>query len=188
MIASLHGVVLARTSNSVVVDVAGVGYFVSTTPETALSLAIGDDLLLHTALIVREDAFLLFGFTTAVELELFDLLRSVTGVGPKSALAIIGALGVDEIRNAVANEDDNAFKSVSGIGPKTAKLITVTLAGKLAGSAAPVDNELLAALTGLGYSEANARAALRKATHGTTQERLRTALAELAAGRTGEKA
>ena len=136
---------------------------------------------------MRYYAFSLFGFETSIELELFDLLRSVTGVGPKSALAIIGALGVDEIRNAVANEDDGAFRSVSGIGPKTAKLITVTLAGKLSANGQPVDSELLAALVGLGYSEVSAKAALRSATAGTLQERLRAALAQLSAGRTGSK-
>lgn len=188
MIASLRGTVSATSSNSVVLDVAGVGYLVGLTPATALSLSVGDELLLQTALIVREDAFLLFGFETPRELELFDLLRSVTGVGPKSALSIIGSLGVVEIQNAVASEDDAAFKAVSGIGPKTAKLITVTLAGKLKGEAVPVDAELLAALTGLGYSEVSAKAALRKAGDGTLQERLRRALAELASGRSGEKA
>ena len=114
MIASLTGTVQGVTSTHLVLDVNGVGYAVSVTPAMSTSALVGSALMLHTALIVREDAFSLFGFETLQELELFDLLRSVTGVGPKSALAILANLGVEQVRLAVATENDSVFKSVSG--------------------------------------------------------------------------
>ena len=183
MISQLRGTVVALSSNACVLDVAGVGYAVSITPGTALEQRIGQQVMLHTALIVREDAFLLYGFAALEELAVFDLLRSVTGVGPKSALSIIGSLGVEEISNAVAAEDDAAFKSVTGIGPKTAKLIVVTLAGKLAKRSDGTDQELMSALTGLGYSESVAKAALKAAQGQTKQEQLKSALAHIAKNR-----
>jgi Holliday junction DNA helicase RuvA len=131
VIASIRGKLSAKTAHQLVVDVNGVGYLIHVTPNTAAKLLMGDEASLFTAMVVREDAMTLFGFQTALEQELFDLLRSVTGVGPKSALAILGAMTTAQIASAVALDDDAAFKAVSGIGPKTAKLITVTLAGKL---------------------------------------------------------
>lgn len=173
MIASLSGTVLALNQQQAVIDVSGVGYQVFITPETSMALKFGEGVRLHTALIVREDAFTLFGFSTLEELEMFDLLRSVTGVGPKSALGILASMSSDAIRVAVISEDDSAFKRVSGIGPKTAKLITVTLAGKLVGlpagvaakanHATPVVDltNLISALQGLGWNERQASDAVR---------------------------
>ena len=173
MIASLSGTVLALNQQQAVIDVSGVGYQVFITPEASIALKLGEGVRLHTALIVREDAFTLFGFSTLEELEMFDLLRSVTGVGPKSALGILASMSSDAIRVAVISEDDSAFKRVSGIGPKTAKLITVTLAGKLVGlpagvaakanHATPVVDltSLISALQGLGWNERQASEAVR---------------------------
>lgn len=182
MIAALTGTVLRTSLGQVVLSVAGVGYLVSVSPALAAGLNPGDTLTLHTAYIVREDAHTIFGFETLSELEVFDLLRSVTGVGPKSALAIVSAVGVARVAEAVASDDDAVFRSVSGIGPKTAKLITVTLAGKLQGGGDAVDKDLVAALIGLGYKEQQALAALKAAGSGSQQERLRSALASLASG------
>jgi Holliday junction DNA helicase RuvA len=187
VIASLRGIVQSSSLNSVVLDVSGVGYLVQVIPSLALNAKSGEELFLHTAFIVREDAFTIFGFQSTGELSAFELLRSVTGVGPKSALSIIHQLGVELLGSAVANEDDNAFKQVSGIGPKTAKLIVVTLAGKIgiAGSKglSSVDSEIVSALVGLGYASktadqavAEARAGLKD---GTKEELLRHALALL---------
>jgi Holliday junction DNA helicase RuvA len=165
VIASLRGTVLSSTLNSVVLDVAGVGYLVQVTPGLALTVSKGQELSLVTAFIVREDAFTIFGFESSEELSTFDLLRSVTGVGPKLALSIIHQLGVEALSNAVANEDDAAFKSVSGIGPKTAKLLVVTLAGKLSGGntqkASASDADIVAALVGLGYQSKVAEEAVK---------------------------
>ena len=170
MIASLTGKVVALESNSVIIDVSGVGYLVQVTQATSLGLKLNSTFLLYTALIVREDGFTLFGFPTVAEQKVFDLLRSVSGVGPKSALAILGELSVDQIVDAVANDNDAAFKAVTGVGPKTAKLISVTLAGKLGGkskSTAAVNRSklsvVISALTGLGWNERSAIEAANQA-------------------------
>jgi Holliday junction DNA helicase RuvA len=187
MIASLTGTVTAVTLSSVVLEVSGVGYLVSVAPKHALELSVGSEAKLSTALIVREDAFQLFGFRDQRELALFDLLRTVTGVGPKSALAVVGSVGPDEIANAVAHEDDAVFRRVSGIGPKTAKLITVTLAGKLQATSSAISADLVSALLGLGFTEANAREALRSAAGESDAEKLRSALVLLSSSKSGIK-
>lgn len=163
MISSLHGAVLHSTADQVIIDVGGVGFSVAVPADVAHTATIGEKLLLHTSLIVREDSLSLFGFADRSELEIFGLLISVTGVGPKSALGVLSHLTVDQIAEAVTGEDDAPFRRVSGIGPKTAKLIVLQLAGKVhpvgAGSkptkAGPVDvvDQVTAALVGLGWSE-----------------------------------
>jgi Holliday junction DNA helicase RuvA len=171
VIAALRGTVSRLKLGVIVLDVSGVGYLVTVSPALTARLSVGQELQLHTAQIVREDAHLLFGFAELEELEMFDLLRSVTGVGPKSALGIVASIGVDAIRNAVANEQDSVFSAVSGIGPKTAKLITVTLAGKLghlvldspATSISEVSYEsVTAALASLGWPEKIAAEAVKE--------------------------
>ena len=164
MISSLRGRVLAAAGSSVVIEVGGVGLQVNTTPALALASREGDELAVHTSLIVREDALTLFGFATRSELDVFELLIGVTGVGPKSALGVLSALSPEQIAAAVQTDDDKVFRKVSGIGPKTAKLITVSLAGKLIATTTPpvtgapvatggVAESVMAALTGLGWSE-----------------------------------
>ncbi|GAA4155476.1 Holliday junction branch migration protein RuvA [Gryllotalpicola daejeonensis] len=164
MISSLRGTVLRASGAELVIEVAGVGYLVSVTPEHALSLRVGDEALVHTALIVREDALSLFGFQDADQLEVFQLLLGVNGVGPKSALGVLSVMTPDQIAAAVQADDDAAFRKVSGIGPKTAKLIVVQLTGKLhavaPAAAAPatkqkntVGDDVRVALVGLGWPE-----------------------------------
>src|SRR5690606_29513607 len=131
MISSVRGVVLAAVGTSVVDEVGGVGLAVTVTPQHALSVRTGSVTRLHTALIVREDDSALSGFRERDELSVFDFLRGVTGVGPKSAMGVLAAMSPDQVASAVAEEDDGAFRKVSGIGPKTAKLIVLSLAGKL---------------------------------------------------------
>lgn len=170
MISSLRGRVLTAAGNAVVIEVGGVGFHVNTTPALALASREGHELAVHTSLIVREDALTLFGFATRAELDVFELLIGVTGVGPKSALGVLSAMSPTDVARAVQDDDDAAFRRVSGIGPKTAKLITVSLAGKLVAAAvAPagvpvatggVADDVLAALTGLGWSEKLAGEAL----------------------------
>src|ERR1700761_5080705 len=132
MISSVRGKVLAIAGPAAIIEVGGVGLAVQVTPAHALSLRVGADAFLRTALIVREDDLSLYGFEGADELEVFDALRGVTGVGPKSAMGVLAALTPGEVAQAINREDDAAFRKVSGIGPKTAKLIVVSLAGKLA--------------------------------------------------------
>ncbi|MGV8857228.1 Holliday junction branch migration protein RuvA [Rhodoglobus sp.] len=193
MISSLRGTVLAAAGTTVVIEVGGVGLSVSVTPEHALSVRVGSETQLNTALIVREDDLALYGFHTPDELSAFTLLRGVTGVGPKSAMGVLAALAPEEIARAVAEENDAAFRKVSGIGPKTAKLIVLNLAGKLFVSSpqrgaqpvvsTPVSESVSMALQGLGWSEKLARpaaeAAFREAAEsdkGNTQAVLRRAL------------
>jgi Holliday junction DNA helicase RuvA len=173
MISSLRGTVLSATTDSVVLEVGGVGFFVAVPGDVAHTARIGHELKLHTALIVREDALSLFGFANPTELEVFGHLLGVTGVGPKSALGVLSHLSVDQIATAVAEDDDAPFRRVSGIGPKTAKLIVVQLAGKLqpptaAPTAVAIPNEigtqLVAALIGLGWTERVAVEAAERST------------------------
>lgn len=182
MISSLHGVVLHTTPDQVVLDVGGVGFAVAVPGDVAHTATVGERLLLHTSLIVREDALSLFGFADRSELEVFGLLISVTGVGPKSALGVLSHLTVDQIAEAVTAEDDAPFRRVSGIGPKTAKLIVLQLAGKVravgftskpaAAGGADVVTQVAAALVGLGWSErVAAEAAAQTAADATDAER-----------------
>ena len=163
MISSVRGLVLSAVGSTVVIEVGGVGLGVQVTPATALGVRIGDEARLATTLIVREDSLTLYGFPTAEELAVFELLVGVTGVGPKSALGVLAVLTPNQIGQAVNADDDGAFRKVSGIGPKTAKLIVLSLAGKIAVTAASAPNRpagapavaasVQAALIGLGWSE-----------------------------------
>ena len=166
MISSLRGAVLSLNPQSVVVDVHGVGMRVFVPGRTSSVMRVGEEVVLHTTLIVREDDLSLYGFGTAEERDTFDLLCSVNGVGPKSALGVLNEMSVDEIAHAVALDDDKAFKAVSGIGPKTAKLIALSLQGKVASptfesprgsvnnTISPADHTaIVQALVGLGWSE-----------------------------------
>ncbi|MDD7929981.1 Holliday junction branch migration protein RuvA [Microbacterium thalli] len=175
MISSLRGSVLHLEADSVVIDVGGVGFSVAVTPDIPRSFHIGDEIVLHTNLVVREDALSLFGFETREQLTAFLLLIGVTGVGPKSALGVLSSLSVDQIAQAVTAEDDAPFRRVSGIGPKTAKLIVLQLAGKLqaAPAAAPTSGaagarslagQVVTALVALGWSERVAADAVAQVT------------------------
>ncbi len=175
MISSARGRVLHLDSDTVIVDVGGVGFSIAVTPQLSRGFHVGDDIVLHTHLVVREDALALFGFATRDELSVFLQLISVSGVGPKSALGVLASLTVDQIAQAVSAEDDAPFRRVSGIGPKTAKLIVVQLAGKLqalglggtGGAVSPgtaddkVVAQVVAALVSLGWSERIAAEAVR---------------------------
>jgi Holliday junction DNA helicase RuvA len=200
MISSVRGTVLTVAGTVAVIDVGGVGLAVQVTPQHGLTLRIGTEATLHTALIVREDDLSLFGFATRAELEVFDLLRGVSGVGPKSALGVLSTLTPDQVARAVAIEDDAPFRKVSGIGPKTAKLIAVSLQGKLvplvaasmtSGGVAPasIGANVVAALVGLGWNERVAAQAVDDAAASATDEErdsvqalLRLSLAALGPG------
>lgn len=169
MIASLRGTVVSVRENICIIDVQGVGYAVNVTSAHRALLSVGQEVTFLTSLIVREDSMTLFGFQNPESLELFEQLLSVSGVGPRSALAILAELTPAEILTAVVNEDDSAFKKVSGIGPKTAKLIIVQLAGKLTAlshvesitsvqpSSSVIASSVVQALVGLGWNEKIAR-------------------------------
>ncbi|WP_426515112.1 Holliday junction branch migration protein RuvA [Diaminobutyricibacter sp. McL0618] len=205
MISSLRGTVLAISGGSIVIEVGGVGFSVQVTPDHALSLRIGDEARVLTSLIVREDALSLFGFADAEQLQVFDLLTGVSGVGPKSAIGVLSVLSPEQIAEAVTAEDDAPFRKVSGIGPKTAKLIVVSLSGKIAvtrraprtAATAPpstLSESVLIALVGLGWPEKVASDAIAEAVAETeesardnVQSLLRVTLARLGPGQTAAR-
>ena len=172
MIASLTGTVQAVRENTCVLNVHGVGYLLNITPAHKRSISLGDEHTCFTSLVVREDSMTLYGFEAPESVEIFDVLLSVSGVGPRSALAILSELTPAEILGAVIDENDSAFKKVTGVGPKTAKLIIVQLAGKIKAlsvgtlsssrASAPTDISVsvLNALVGLGWNEKIAQEAL----------------------------
>ena len=175
MIASLTGRVTGHTVGGVVLTVGGVGLAVQTTPGTRARLRSGDDAFLATTLIVREDSLTLYGFVSDDEREVFDVLLSVSGVGPRLALAVLAVHEPEAIRVAAHSGDGKAFTKVPGIGPKVAGRIVLELAGKLvphgtaAGTTAPAASsetvwkpQVVAAMTSLGWSEKDATSSIDK--------------------------
>ena len=167
MIASVAGVVEHVGLDRVVVGVGGVGMLVHTTPATAGAARIGAKTQLATTLIVREDSLTLFGFATVDERDMFETVQSVSGVGPRIALAMISVLGPDELRRALGQGDAKALTTVPGIGPKSAQRLVLELKDKVGpatgrtcagsapasgGGAGGWEGQVEAALTGLGYS------------------------------------
>lgn len=181
MISSVRGRIVARGTDHVVVDVAGVGYkvFVPRQPDA-------DDVLLHTHHVVREDGQSLYGFASREELSLFEMLTSVSGVGPKAALALLSVSRAPDLAAAIASSDVATLARAPGVGKKTAERIVVDLRGKVARvaeglepGALPLEDEAAAALVALGYTAAEAASALRgvpPASGATTEERVRAAL------------
>lgn len=172
MIAQLSGSIVQIGAASAVLDVQGVGYRVHITAAHALQLRTGEHTTIVTELVVRDDALLLYGFRDVSEREVFGLLTSVSGVGPKSAMAVLGQLTPAELAEAVANDNERAFKTVPGVGPKTAKLILLQLKGKLAvaqpavpeavasGATSVVADDVIEALVTLGTQQKQAAAAV----------------------------
>ena len=193
MIAHLAGTVLRRKAGQLVLNVSGVGYLVNVTPDVYQASFTQSEFSLHIAHIIREDAQLLFGFLEEEELDTFNMLCTVTGVGPKSAMSVLAHLGVSGVSEAVLTADDTMFKSVSGVGPKTAKLIVLTLTGKLVTSNAPSNSgtssqqSVVSALVGLGYQEKLAKSAvesvLKTQSNLSESDLLKNALANLSTGR-----
>jgi Holliday junction DNA helicase RuvA len=168
MIASLQGRVAATYSDHLILTVNGVGYKVFV-PEPASFDAQDGSVFLHTVLIVREDAFSLFGFRTVGERETFETLLKVNGVGPRLALAILSTMSIDNLRNAILSERAELLTRVPGIGKKTAQKIVLELKDKLAIGldTLPVipmsdtNTEVMDALVALGYSIVEAQTAIQ---------------------------
>jgi Holliday junction DNA helicase RuvA len=187
MIERITGQVAAVGDNTVVMMVGGVGLRINI-PRTVREIVEGRGqmLTLYTHLAVREDALTLYGFADPDERALFETLMSVSGVGPRLALAIISTLSVSQLQNAVAREEPEILTRVPGIGKKLASRLTLELKDKLAiepvtGLAAisDVDTDVLAALTALGYSVVEAQSALQAIPRDAPQdveERVRLAL------------
>ncbi|HEX9503472.1 MAG TPA: Holliday junction branch migration protein RuvA [Patescibacteria group bacterium] len=166
MIGSIKGKISHKSASYVIVETSGVGYKVFLPQVILLTQKIDDvvSLVIHTY--VREDQLTLFGFETLAQLEFFELLLTVSGVGPKSALAIMSLAAIDMLKSAIASGDATVFKKVSGIGTKTAERVIVELKEKLkdevqAGPMAQQHSDAVDALLALGYSQQEARAALK---------------------------
>ena len=161
MIARLRGVVAARTTAGVVIDVGGVGYLVAATPRVAAR--VGDEATVETYLHVREDTLQLYGFASADERELFELLLGVSGVGPKVALAIVSGSTPAELRRAIVRDDTARFEAIPGIGRKTAQRVVMELKERTSAAFLPeAGGSLMArdALVELGWSVVEAEQAL----------------------------
>jgi holliday junction DNA helicase RuvA len=190
MISRLRGEVVMRSPAGIVLDVGGVGYLVNPTAGARRKAEPGREVVLETYLHVREDILQLFGFADAAERELFALLLSVQGVGPKVALAIVSGSSPDELRRAIALEDTARFQAIPGIGKKTAERVVLELKERLgtadgAGDPTPLAPKphLVArdALVELGYSLAEAEAALAGTDpDAPPEERVREALKKAA--------
>ncbi|MDJ0790822.1 MAG: Holliday junction branch migration protein RuvA [Acidimicrobiia bacterium] len=189
MIGRVRGTLVERRLDSVTIDVQGLGYEVAVTPRTLSGLpGVGEEVVLHTHLHVREDQLALFGFDTAIDKDLFSTLIGVSGVGPKVAMAILGTLTYEQLRVAVSADDVATLTEVPGIGKRSAQKLLIELKPKLdviEGEMAPSGPmaEVREALSGLGYAPDEIRGTLADMPEDlTVEEMLRRSLREL--GRT----
>ena len=197
MIRLLRGTVVATGKDHLVVEVgqaavalaSGIGLKVFVTLPTLAQATVDSNILLHTYLQVREDALTLFGFETEEELEIFELLLSVNGVGPKVALSTLSTFSPDSLRLALANEEPAIIAQVPGIGKRTAQKIVLDLKDKIKAPAGELeafaqvtnnDGEVIEALISLGYSVVEAQRAIQKLPKDVEgiEERLRLALGQ----------
>ena len=191
MIASIQGMVTGKLTNALVVTVQGIGYLVHTNDATLAKSREGDDILLHTTLIVREDSLTLYGFRTLAEKEIFEIITTVSGVGPRLGLAILSTMSANNLRNAIDSERDELLTRVPGIGKKTAKKIVFELKDILTTrDALPIDSfdgddinaDVLDTLIALGFSVIEAQTALQSLPPDApdeVEERVRLALQKL---------
>ena len=174
MIASLDGIAGAVFADSLIVEVGGVGYRVFAAPDVLASATVGERIKLFTHHVVREDLQALYGFRSPQELGFFGLLLTVTGVGPKVALGIVGSRPVGDLQLAILSDDLAMLTAVPGVGKKLAARVVlelkekvaaagVSVAGVTAGGAPAGESEVMAALLALGYSTGEARQASRDA-------------------------
>lgn len=192
MIAGLRGIVLEAAPDALLVDVHGVIYRVGTATSTLNAVGgVGAEVYLHTRLIVREDQMALYGFATRDEATLFDVLLAVSGIGPRIACGVLSTFSPERLHAAIASEDVTLLATAPGIGRKTAARLILDLRGKLpaigeaavpgapATTPAAIDGEVVEALRSLGYSAAEANAALARlgpTSGGTVEERIVAAL------------
>lgn len=166
-----------------IVDVGGVGYKVFSTSDTALEATSGEAIFLWTYLSVRENALDLFGFLDKETLDVFELLITISGIGPKTALSILNVATPEMLRQAVASEDTTYLTKVGGIGRKTADKIVLELKDKLVTTSADkreslhAEGDVMEALLSLGYNERDVRNVLKKLPkEETTSEKVKLAL------------
>lgn len=186
MIRYLHGTVIDKVRNHVVIDVRGVGYGVMVTPQTITQVENGQDMSVHISESIREDGYDLYGFLSSLERDMFELLRKVSGVGPKVAMALTGFYSPADLQSIIHTNDVAKLSLVPGVGKKVSEKIIVELKDKTKNaefsSAAPTDADTVAALQSLGYSPAEIAKSLPKvpANLATTSERITWILRHLA--------
>jgi Holliday junction DNA helicase RuvA len=189
LIASIQGIVQSIDETEITVEVGGVGLSVHV-PDSVLANipGIGRQVFLHTYLVVREDLLALYGFSDVEEREIFTMLLGVSGVGPRLALAVISNLSLDLLQSAIVGDQPDVLVQVPGIGRKTAEKIIIELKDRLdvplvlAEAPSAVDSDVLGALTALGYSVVEAKAAVQSVPSDAPEEleeRLRIALKSL---------
>jgi Holliday junction DNA helicase RuvA len=177
MISCVEGIVVDKKADSLTVMIGGIGLKVFTTQHIAGIVEKGKEILLYTQLIVREDLLALYGFETEEEVDYFNLLLGVSGIGPRLALNILSTAGIDTVRRAVVQEQPDFLSRVPGVGKKTAQKIILYLQGRLTDVSADtgflgiqsVDLEVIEALTSLGYSLAQAQAAVQSISKDTPE-------------------
>ena len=159
MIASLSGTVKAIRSQSIVIEVGGVGMLVSVSPRVAAAHVVGTTISLHTVLVVREDALTLYGFETAAARDFFELLQTVTGIGPKVAQSALTVYDTAELAHAIKNENDAILERIPGLGKKGAQRLVLELKDKVEGFDHGLNlpsggwrDQLTSALLGLGFT------------------------------------
>lgn len=172
MIGRISGTLLEKTPPTICVDVNGVGYEIDVPATTLYELPdVGARVSLHTHLTVRDDAHILYGFSSAAQRATFRILIKVTGVGARTALAILSGMTVDDLAGAIAQQDAARLLGVPGIGKKTAERLMLELRDKLGHHATPGtagaaprsgSNDILDALMALGYSSSESQKALKK--------------------------
>jgi Holliday junction DNA helicase RuvA len=193
MISGLHGHLEALGPDWASVNVSGVTYKVSCPTSTLASIgSVGDRVRLHTYLLVRQDSLTLYGFATPQEEQLFEMLLTVSGIGPRHALSLLSTASVEHLASAIVSGDEALLAAVPGIGKKTASRLVLELKGKLEkewgampGPTTSVDGDALAALQALGYSLSEARSALASLPANRKlplEEKVRLALQRLARG------
>lgn len=164
MISYLKGKVLEKTTNFLIVENQGIGYKVFVTPE-ALESKVGEEVSFYTYFKVSDDGQALFGLPNFETLQFFEMLITVSGVGPKVALAILSSARVDAVKQAIASQDAGIFTRISGVGTKTAEKIIVELKNKmgvLTGTVGTSSGEVFDALIALGYSQKEVREVINK--------------------------
>lgn len=187
MISSIRGTVTELGAGAVEVDVNGVGYFIQVPASTMHNLRLGEKVRLLTQMVVREDSMSLYGFPDIEHRELFRCLTTVTGVGPKLALAVLGSLRPDALRRAIASSDVDSLVAVPGVGKRGAQRMILELKAQLgipesgfAGTGSKVA-EVREALVGLGYAPAELSEVLEKLSldDGSVEEMVKAALKAL---------
>ncbi len=171
MLAFIRGKIVSLLNNEVILDIGGIGCRIGM-PVSSLGKvgSVGREVCLHTSLIIGEEKVLLFGFLEPAERDLFELFYSLSGVGPKTALALVGHLSIAEIKQAVAAKNALPFRKVPGVGKKTAEKLIVDLEGKiekvaegLFSGSSNLARDATGALVNLGYSQRRAEAMVQKA-------------------------